>query len=81
VQEPAREQALLRVSDTGIGIQPDDVPRVSDRFFRSQRTDGIAGSGIGLTIVAEVVRGHRGMMDIASEPGVGTEVTVRLPVA
>jgi two-component system, OmpR family, sensor histidine kinase BaeS len=81
VQEPAREHALLRVSDTGIGIQPDDLPRVSDRFFRSQRTDGIAGSGIGLTIVAEVVRGHRGMMDIASEPGVGTEVTVRLPVA
>ncbi len=80
-QEPTREHALLRVSDTGIGIQPDDLPRVSDRFFRSQRTAGIAGSGIGLTIVAEVVRGHRGMMDIASEPGIGTQVTVMLPVA
>ncbi|HUZ52723.1 MAG TPA: HAMP domain-containing sensor histidine kinase [Streptosporangiaceae bacterium] len=80
-QEPAREHALLRVSDTGIGIQPDDLPRVSDRFFRSQRTAGIAGSGIGLTIVAEVVRGHRGTMDIASEPDVGTQVTVVLPVA
>ena len=80
-QEPAREHALLRVSDTGIGIQPDDLPRVSDRFFRSARTAGIAGSGIGLTIVAEVVRGHHGVMDIASQPGVGTQVTVMLPVA
>jgi two-component system sensor histidine kinase BaeS len=80
-QEPAGEHALLRVSDTGIGIQPDDLPRVSDRFFRSPRTAGIAGSGIGLTIVAEVVRGHRGIFDIASEPGVGTQVTVMLPLA
>ena len=80
-QEPAGEHALLRVSDNGIGIQPDDLPRVSDRFFRSPRTAGIAGSGIGLTIVAEVVRGHRGIIDIASEPGVGTQVTVMLPVA
>ena len=79
--EPAGQQALLRVCDTGIGIQPDDLPRVSDRFFRSQRTAGIAGSGIGLTIVAEVVRGHRGTMDISSEPDVGTQVTVMLPVA
>jgi two-component system sensor histidine kinase BaeS len=78
---PDSEHALLKVSDTGIGILPEDLPRVSDRFFRSARTSGIAGSGIGLTIVAEVVRGHHGTMDITSEPGFGTKVTIRLPVA
>jgi two-component system, OmpR family, sensor histidine kinase BaeS len=80
-QEPDKEQALLRVSDTGIGIPAEDLPRVSDRFFRSQRTAGIAGSGIGLTIAAEIVRAHHGTMNIAGKPEGGTQVTVTLPVA
>ena len=78
-QEPGGEEALLTVSDTGIGILPEDLPRVSERFFRSPRNSGIAGSGIGLTIVAEIVRGHHGTMDIDSEPGTGTKVTITLP--
>jgi two-component system sensor histidine kinase BaeS len=78
-REPGREQALLTVSDTGIGILPEDLPRVSERFFRSPRTSGIAGSGIGLTIVAEIVRGHHGSMEIDSEPGTGTTITITLP--
>ena len=78
-QEPGGEHALLVVSDTGIGILTEDLPRVSERFFRSPRTSGIAGSGIGLTIVAEIVRGHHGTVDIDSEPGTGTKVTITLP--
>ncbi len=77
--EPGREQVRLTVTDTGIGILPEDLPRVSERFFRSPRTSGIAGSGIGLTIVAEIVRGHHGSMEIDSEPGTGTTVTITLP--
>ncbi len=80
-QDQDKEQALLRVSDTGIGIPAEDLPRVSDRFFRSQRSAGIAGSGIGLTIAAEIVRAHHGTMDIASKPESGTQVTVTLPAA
>ena len=80
-QEQNGEQALLTVTDTGIGIPAEDLPRVSDRFFRSQRTAGIAGSGIGLTIVAEIVRAHRGTMDIDSKPDAGTQVRVTLPIA
>jgi signal transduction histidine kinase len=64
-----------------MGIPAEDLPRVSDRFFRSQRTAGIAGSGIGLTIAAEIVGAHHGTMDIASKPEGGTQVTVTLPVA
>jgi signal transduction histidine kinase len=77
--EPGREQAQLAVTDTGIGILPADLPRVTERFFRSGRTSGIAGAGIGLTIVAEIVRGHHGSMEIDSEPGTGTTVTITLP--
>jgi signal transduction histidine kinase len=80
-QDQDEDQALLRVSDTGIGIPAEDLPRVSDRFFRSQRTAGIAGSGIGLTIATEIVRAHHGTMDIVSKPESGTQVTVMLPAA
>lgn len=73
--------AVLRVSDTGVGIPAHELPLVTERFFRGQRSLGIAGTGIGLTIVTELVRAHHGSMDITSEPGSGTEVTVRLPVA
>jgi len=80
-QDLAGHHALLTVSDTGIGISPEDLPRVSERFFRSPRTSGYAGSGIGLTIVEEVVRGHHGRMDVASELGAGTIVTIVLPAS
>jgi two-component system, OmpR family, sensor histidine kinase BaeS len=77
-----KQQACLRVSDTGIGIAPDELPHVTERFFRGQQSAAMAaGSGIGLTILAELVRAHRGDLMITSEPGVGTEVTVTLPRA
>jgi signal transduction histidine kinase len=71
--------AVLRVTDTGIGIPAGELPLVTQRFFRGQQSSGIAGSGIGLTIVAELVRAHHGTMSITSEPGSGTQVTIRLP--
>ncbi|HVB42277.1 MAG TPA: ATP-binding protein [Streptosporangiaceae bacterium] len=81
--EPAgRELARLKVSDTGMGIAPEELPRVTERFFRGQRSaDVAAGSGIGLTIVAELVRAHDGSLDIKSELGKGTQVTIMLPGA
>jgi two-component system, OmpR family, sensor histidine kinase BaeS len=74
--------ARLRVSDTGIGIAPSELPHVTERFFRGRRSAEMAGgTGIGLTILAELVRAHRGEMQITSEPGRGTQVTVTLPRA
>jgi signal transduction histidine kinase len=78
-QDSRVRRGLLTVSDTGIGIPAEDLPRVPERFFRSPRTSHYAGSGIGLTIVAEIVRGHHGTIDIASQPGTGTRVTITVP--
>lgn len=73
-------KARIRVSDTGIGITADELPHVTERFFRGGRSSGMApGSGIGLTIVTELVHAHGGQLEIASVPGKGTKVTVLLP--
>jgi len=74
--------ATLSVNDTGVGIPGEELPHVTERFFRGVRSSEMAaGSGIGLTIVAELVQAHNGQLDIASEPGTGTRVTVTLPLA
>jgi len=74
------KQAIVRVCDTGIGIPADELPRVTQRFFRGQRSAAMAGgSGIGMAIVSELVRSHHGHLAISSEEGLGTQVTVTLP--
>lgn len=72
------DRANVRVSDSGPGIPSDELPRVFDRFFRGRAAGG-GGSGIGLTVVSELVRAHGGTVDLESAPGAGTTVTVRLP--
>ena len=85
VIETSRDEggsARLLVSDTGIGIPSDELPRVTERFFRGQRSAEMAtGSGIGLTIVAELVRAQNGTLCISSEPGKGTQAIITLPGA
>jgi signal transduction histidine kinase len=74
--------AAVSVIDTGVGIPGEELPHVTERFFRGVRSSEMAaGSGIGLTIVAELVQAHDGQLDIASEPGTGTRVTITLPLA
>jgi two-component system sensor histidine kinase BaeS len=71
---------MVRIGDTGIGIQPDELPHVTERFFRGVRAPQMSGgSGIGLTIATELVRAHGGELAITSKPGSGTQVTVLLP--
>jgi signal transduction histidine kinase len=69
---------VLEVSDTGAGIPADVLPRVTDPFFTT-KDDG-KGTGLGLSICRKIVEGHRGVLEIESEVGVGTTVRVTLPV-
>jgi signal transduction histidine kinase len=73
-------QAVITVTDTGPGIAPDDVPHVFDRFFRGRGVRA-SGSGIGLTLVRELVEAHGGSVEVSSQPGAGAAFTVRLPRA
>ncbi len=69
----------LKVIDQGVGIEPGDLRRVFQPFFRCERTRDIPGSGIGLTLVQAIVKRHQGRIDIQSHPGRGTTVEVSLP--
>ena len=79
----AEEQnAILTVSDTGIGIGESELPRVFERFYRvdEARTRNSGGIGLGLAICQEIAHSHGGMIDVASAVGEGTTFTVRLPL-
>lgn len=73
--------ARLTVADTGVGIPPEELPHIFDRFWRGTGARGTAGSGIGLTVVAELVRAHQGTLAVDSAPGTGTRIVVTLPTA
>jgi two-component system heavy metal sensor histidine kinase CusS len=77
------EDAAIRieVSDTGIGIPAEALPKVFDRFFRvdPSRSKTSGGTGLGLAIVQSILTLHGGSTEITSQPGAGTRVTLRMP--
>jgi two-component system, OmpR family, sensor kinase len=77
------DDAVLRVSDAGPGIDPDDLPHVFERFYRADASYSRArgGSGLGLAIVAALAEAHGGGASVSSEPGRGATFTVVLPLA
>jgi two-component system heavy metal sensor histidine kinase CusS len=73
----------IEVSDTGAGIPAEALPRVFDRFFRvdSSRSQGSGGTGLGLAIVQSIALLHGGNVEISSQLGHGTRVTLHVPVS
>ena len=71
----------VSVTDEGEGIAPEHLPRLTERFYRADasRSRALAGTGLGLAIVKHIVEHHRGRLNIASEPRVGTTVSIYLP--
>ena len=73
--------ASFTVEDTGVGIAPEHIPRLTERFYRVDRSRSreTGGTGLGLAIVKHAVARHQGQLDIASEPGLGSRFTVHFP--
>jgi signal transduction histidine kinase len=74
---------LVHVSDTGSGIAAEHLPRIFDRFYRidTARSRGAGGTGLGLAIAKMLIDAHGGELSLSSSQGVGTQVTIRLPLA
>ena len=71
---------MLRISDTGIGIPPQDQPFIFDKFYRADEAiDHFPGTGLGLSIVKGIVDAHNGRIWVESQLGSGTTFTVMLP--
>lgn len=75
------DEVVFTVTDTGTGIAPEDLPHVFERFWRAEksRSRRTGGSGLGLSIVRDLVAAHGGRAEAASEPGAGAVFTLRLP--
>ena len=74
--------AIVKVSDTGIGISPNDLPHIFERFYRADRarSRNRGGSGLGLAIVQSIVLEYQGTIEAESAPGKGSTFTMRLPL-
>lgn len=77
---PEHGMAVLTVKDTGIGIPPEDLPRVFERFYRADKSRSSGNAGLGLAISKAIVSAHGGSIDVTSEENAGTTFIVRLPL-
>ena len=71
-------KVVLKVSDTGIGISSRDMPRIFDRFYRSDGSRATPGNGLGLSFVSSVVHAHGGKVEVRSEQGKGAEFIITI---
>lgn len=77
--QPAEVQ--IQVSDYGIGMSPDQTRRVFERFYRADTSGKIPGTGLGMSIVKEIIELHHGRVEVQSQLGQGTQVTLSIPAS
>ena len=75
------QQVHVAVTDNGVGLKPEDLPLVFDRFWRASPDRGDGGSGLGLAIASRLCQAHGGSIQVSSRPGEGSRFEVVLPMA
>jgi signal transduction histidine kinase len=75
-------EAVIEVSDRGVGIEPSELSNIFERFYRvsSLENDRIPGAGLGLTLVQHIAEAHGGRVEVKSQPGIGSTFSLRLPL-
>ncbi|MBV5299709.1 MAG: hypothetical protein JZU64_16670 [Rhodoferax sp.] len=73
------QQVCIEVADPGIGMTPEQLARVCERFYRADSSGKISGTGLGMSIVKEIIELHHGMLTLDSTPGQGSRVRLCLP--
>jgi signal transduction histidine kinase len=75
-------EAVVEVSDQGVGIEPAELTRIFERFYRvpSAENERISGTGLGLTLVQHIAEAHEGRVEVRSEPGKGSTFSLFLPL-
>ena len=80
-----RQRAIMTIEDDGIGIPPDDLPHIFERFYRSKNVstakDRPTGYGLGLPLAKDIVELNGGLIDVHSKEGQGTTVSITLPIS
>ncbi len=76
-----QKEAVIKISDQGIGIDQSDIARVQERFYRAKNSKAANGTGLGLSICKEIVEKFNGRLEIESEIEIGTTVSIILPLA
>ena len=75
------DKILITIQDHGIGMTPEQLNRVYEKFYRADQSGLIPGTGLGMAITKDIITHHGGSVEIKSKPGVGTKVMLYLPVA
>ena len=78
--EGVADRAILRVTDTGIGIAAEHLPHIFERFYQADAARSSGGCGLGLSICRWIVKAHGGTIEARSTPAEGTVFTVTLPM-
>ena len=81
VAQDDKFEILIYIQDYGIGMTPDQLERVFEKFYRADPTGIIPGTGLGMAIIKEIIEQHDGYIEVKSEYGVGTNVLIHLPVS
>jgi signal transduction histidine kinase len=75
------DQVCVEVEDRGIGIPEDKLSRIFEQFYRVEQKENISGTGLGLTVVKEIIEAHKGTISVTSEMGKGSRFTARIPLS